>query len=278
MKFIKHVFTVIFRDFKYIFKSKLPLSFRLKYPFSKYYSLIQSTLFKRKTINYLNGTFHYDNWTTPISLQQYPHEIVYKILNNTTHPINSILDIGGNIGQFSRTINFFLPKSQIHVFEPNKTAFEILEKNTKQNPNIRTYNYGIGKNSKQELHFIENKTATGSLIAQNATSQLQSTKTKTQIIQLIDNPAQTTEQSHFDLIKVDVEGYEYEVLQNLQKISAHYLFLEISGNREKSFTHSAFFNEITKKFGEFNILYQTEFSKEMENFEILLEINHNNML
>ena len=210
----------------------------------------------------------------PISLQAYPHEIKHKILENTGSPIKKILDIGGNIGQFAITANHFLPEAEIFVFEPNQSAYDLLEKNTKDINGINIFKYGIGKPSKQDLYFLKDCSATGSLIKEN--SQINKMGNEDQpekvTIELTNDIKKVTGHNHFDLVKIDVEGYEYEVIKELKNIKSKYLFIEISGNRGKSFFHSDILVAIKENWGDFDINYQGSFTKDSSTFDLLLQL------
>jgi len=83
------------------------------------------------------------------------------------------LDIGGNIGQFSVTIAKLTAVKVIDVFEPNPYAYELLKPNTAQIKKISIHNIGIGPDAQHRLHFVEGRSAIGSLLRENAGGQKQ---------------------------------------------------------------------------------------------------------
>lgn len=58
--------------------------------------------------------------------------------------INTVLDIGANIGQFALEISKFLPNANICSFEPLRDVFAELIKNTRNIKNFRAFNFAIG--------------------------------------------------------------------------------------------------------------------------------------
>ncbi len=63
-------------------------------------------------------------------------------------PPATVLDIGGNLGQFSVTMKHVLgPDAQIDIFEPNGKVFPLLEDNIANLENVRAFNYGLGEAS-----------------------------------------------------------------------------------------------------------------------------------
>lgn len=71
---------------------------------------------------------------------------------------------------------------------------------------------------------------------------------------MISDVKNVTGRIEYDLVKVDVEGYELEVLKNLKNISMKYLFTEVSVSRKKTFTHAQFYKVLRDDFGESDIL------------------------
>lgn len=204
-------------------------------------------------MGYLGRKFVFDNIATPLNLQSYPYEVSREIIENTDKNIKTILDIGGNIGQLAVTLQFFLPKSKIDVFEPNPEIFELLKINCGKK--IRTFPYGVGKKGKEKLFFEPNRTATGSLYKENSSDNEKSIREVN--ISITNRVAEVTGRNMYDLVAIDVEGYEFEVVKNIKDIETRYLYIEVSTHqRAKNYFHSGLFSEIKKQFGEFDICYQ----------------------
>lgn len=223
-------------------------------------------------IRYLGSNFYYDNFYAPLSLQAYPHEIG-NILDNVDKNIKHVLDIGGNVGQFSKTLSHIHKEVKIDIFEPNMKIYPYLQKNLKHNKKIRLWNVGIGPAKKSmKLNFENGKSATGSFIVANASNSA-GAKLERIPVSLISDPAQLTRRKNYDLVKIDVEGYEYEALKYLGKnIKTKYLFVEVSGiGRYKNFKHSSLFSLIKKQFGDFDIVYQSKASVKDATMEFLFK-------
>src|SRR3989344_5274365 len=61
--------------------------------------------------------------------------------------INTILDIGANIGQFAIEARTKSPDSQIYSFEPLKECFKKLEKKFEKDKKFKAFNYALGNNT-----------------------------------------------------------------------------------------------------------------------------------
>jgi FkbM family methyltransferase len=233
--------------------SNIPLSYKLPYYWQLVVSYLRLSFTGSKHINYLGKEFHFDSLSTPFTLQLFPHEIHQKITNNVPSKIRSVLDIGGNIGQFSYTFKRLFKSVSIDVFEPNPEAFGFLQKNVQGLKGIRAYNYGLGGSGKTHIYYEAGRSSIGSLLKSNAGK---ASALKKVPVLLTNQPAKLTGKKYYDLIKIDVEGYEYEVITNLKGVSCRYMFIELSGpGREKSAYHSRMFTQLEEKFGPFNIIH-----------------------
>jgi FkbM family methyltransferase len=249
-------------------KSDLPASQKFFYYihiFTSYLGLIGG----KKSINYLGNNFLFDNPATPLNLQYYPREIKQKIIDNLATTPKHILDIGGNIGHFCVTANYYLPAAKIDIFEPNPEVFETLEKNIAGRKNLRAFNLAITPDKSSSFFFEPNRSGTGSFIAENATDN--KNKLTKITVQGTSQVSGVTGRSRYDLIKVDVEGYEYEVIKLLKDLKTAYLFIELSGSgRTKNYEHSELFALIKEQLGDFDIIYSTETSAQSITVDLLL--------
>ncbi len=250
-------------------KSDLSTAEKVAYYFSMLLSMTRSAVLKKNYIKYLGHTLYYDNFVTPMSLQFYPLDIKDILQNSTNIHIKRALDIGGNIGQFSLSLSHALDeKVKIDVLEPNVNIIELLNKNTSSSGNIHVYNQGIGDPSVKHLYYAPGKSGEGSIYKQNASLKKPSIKTP---ISLVNDVVKITGRDSYDLVKIDVEGYEYSLLKNLKPFRTKLLFLEITGQeRFKNYTHSELFSLIEKRFGKFDVLFQSAIDAKSIKYDILI--------
>lgn len=255
------------RNKEWLTASGVSPSMKLMY----YAHITKSISLNQRVIKYLGRRFYYDNPAAPLNLQNYPYEISKRILANMDKRPKTVLDIGGNIGQFSVTINHILGgKSKIDTFEPNPYAFEYLEKNTQNLKNIRLFRYGLGeKNETITLYFEPTRSAIGSFIKDNAGENIEEQKVK-----IIKDVKNRTKRMHYELIKIDVEGYEKYALAALRGLTFDYMFIELSGQtRTKDYDHSTLITQIRDQFGEFDIVYCSGVEKGSITFDMLLRFS-----
>jgi FkbM family methyltransferase len=272
---IKRVFELLF-----IWISTPKVNFMIK---MKYFIYLPITVFKliflhTRQIYYFKDKLIYDGFSDIFTTLAYPSEIYNRVIKNLKgEEIKQILDVGGNIGQFSITTSSLLNNlPQIHTFEPNKEIFEKLKINTKKYPNIKIYNCGIGKEGMVDLFYTNKNSGKGSIIKDNAVIEGSNSSLIKTKINLINDIKKITKVSYFDLIKIDVEGYEYSVLESLENIKCKYLFIEIAtGKRVKNYLHSDLLSLIQRKLGNFDILYQAETNINSECYDCLFRFVDN---
>lgn len=124
------------------------------------------------------------------------------------YPLNSnslVLDIGAYKGVWAKEINK-LYGCQVICFEPVSGIFKQLQENIGENKDIVAYNIAISdKNGAEEIYL--NKDAS-SLYEKGSSSETVETKTlKTAMLDYHISCA--------DLVKMNIEGSEYSVLENM---------------------------------------------------------------
>jgi FkbM family methyltransferase len=116
-----------------------------------------------------------------------------------------VLDIGGYKGEFAVDI-FCKYNATIYVFEPIESFFKIIQKKFVNNPKIKVYNFGLaGKDEQMEISMTDNASSVFLKTEDSETIQLKS----------IVNFLQKNNIQFVDLIKINIEGGEYELLESL---------------------------------------------------------------
>lgn len=154
------------------------------------------------------------------SLENLFHEIFvsgeYHYSETTFRP-KVIFDCGANIGLATIYFKIFYPKVKIYSFEPNPVAFKYLERNIKLNNlrNVFLQQIALSDESGEvELFFDEKNLVTGSL-NQDRDTFYQAIKVRA--AKLSDF---ILSEEVVDLIKLDVEGAEIMIINELIKHSA----------------------------------------------------------
>jgi len=128
----------------------------------------------------------------------------YKVDFATNEPF--IIDCGSNIGLSIIYFKTHYPNAKIIGFEPDPKIFSILKKNTSKFQDIVLYNKAVSK-EKGKLNFVSEGGFSGRLNDAAAGNNVISVETE---------PLSPLLNRKIDLLKIDIEGAEYEVLQEIQ--------------------------------------------------------------
>ncbi len=220
-------------DYYWLNSRRIGLLERLAFLFRKYSSIISN----KREIKYLGKKFYYDNRFSPAILQSYPKEIeqINKTINLSK--INTVLDVGANIGQFSVTLSSLFPHIRSYSFEPNTGVFKTLQKNLSRSKNQKSYPFGLGlKPGKRTFYFSPSASAEGSFYQENINQNFIRKDVNRVKVDIITPTRSELRRkgipTKFDLVKIDVEGSEMEVLKSLRSIKFDYLFIEVSVKRK----------------------------------------------
>jgi len=114
-------------------------------------------------------------------------------------PDSVVLDCGGYMGDFADAI-WQKYDCEVRVFEPVKQFYEICRDRFKDIPKIRVHNYGLGGSTRKSFFRIKGN-MTGSFADDGPT----------EVIDLVEGSRILPG----DLMKLNIEGGEFEVLDNL---------------------------------------------------------------
>ena len=146
-----------------------------------------------------------------------------------------IIDIGAHKGE---TIDLFYKNfsiKKIYSFEPNTSLFEILKRKKKfKKDNIEIFNIGFGEKSDVKELNIFKDTSSSTLNYINENTKYFQRKKKLMSLFFKDQNFLTERQmvkiynlsefmldkniNHIDILKIDTEGYEYNILKGLRDV------------------------------------------------------------
>jgi len=186
-----------------------------------------------------------------------------------------IFDIGANVGEWS---NFIIDEYKdidykLYLFEPSLVTFNKLKENIKSRKNVSMFPIGFGDRTETLKLFYDNET-------QGSASILKKGKYFEDIqIETIDNFCKENNISTIDFLKMDVQGYEYNILSGakemLKKGRIKYIQFEFDEpNVENRVFFKDFWELLNKKYDIFHSLYNglikiEKYHYELENFRCM---------
>ncbi len=219
--------------------NRTPESFFVKLIPNNYQYLPHTYRFiKRNGIKFKVDLFDYMGWWIYFGIKDKSRRKLYDLVKKN----NFVIDVGANIGE--TLINFAKltqPEGAVHGFEPDALNYQRCTENIQLNPfnNIILNNLGLG--AKAGTYFI--KTDTPSNRGGNKISA-EYIENNTEVINIItlDQYILDKKLTQIDLIKIDVEGYELQVLKGSELLIKKFrpsFFIELDDSNLKEQGDSA---------------------------------------
>lgn len=133
-------------------------------------------------------------------------------------PIKTVIDIGANTGQFSQKICQLLPNAKIYAFEPLPDCYSALIATFDKNSNFTAFNVALGNQTGQAKIYQNEFSPASSLLPLAALHKQTFPYAQEVLMQEIkvfqlDDLAKNLELDELLLIKVDVQGFEHQVIE-----------------------------------------------------------------
>lgn len=160
----------------------------------------------------------------------------FRHLKKREFQCNHFLDVGAHEADVSKMAISFFPNATIYMVEPLEEMRPQLENFCKKNPKSRLFNFAVGaENSKQELNIFNDLGWSGFM--DNDVQAQYKKKSRTVEIRTIDDLIRNKEMEIPDLVKLDVQGFELEVLKGASSLfgKTELFIMEVSlQNKHKS--------------------------------------------
>lgn len=162
----------------------------------------------------------------------------YGVISNgvTFSPGDVVLDIGANEGMFTVFMAKLFPQTKVFAFEPVPRTYEILKRNLKINKveNVVASNLGIGAPGKSSAIMNVSNDHSGGSSAMLTFVEKDMFRVQVGLMSL-DEVFETYHIDRCRLLKMDIEGMEYEVLYPFDLSRVDYFAGEIHHNRKLDF-------------------------------------------
>jgi FkbM family methyltransferase len=150
-----------------------------------------------------------------IASKEFVDEREYKFLTGCDFPEGPVFDVGANIGVISLILARRFPDRVIHAFEPNPSSVRSLRKNISQNQadNVIVRDVAVGAKQEKVL-FDANPRDRGTARKVNEKSR----HVRQVACVTLDSYVEEYGIEKVSLLKIDVEGYEKEVIKGARRL------------------------------------------------------------
>ncbi|HVU88680.1 MAG TPA: FkbM family methyltransferase [Pirellulales bacterium] len=153
---------------------------------------------------------------------------IMETLGRVVHPGDTVVEVGGHIGYVALWLARLVGPGHVYVFEPGPNNLRYIERNLHGKPNVTLVPKGVGDVSTQRTMFVERLTGLNNTFVEespllkanaafdgfNADELRESVPVE--LVRFDDFAAEHSLRA--DLIKIDVEGFESEVLQGMREV------------------------------------------------------------
>lgn len=148
--------------------------------------------------------------------------------------INTVVDVGANVGQFALICNSCLPNAKVHSFEPLAKARKVFAKVLEGSDRVSLHPVALGEH-RAELHMhVTAKADSSSLLTPSLQASIfpGTHEVGTEVISVMPLEERLSREdiSAPALLKIDVQGYELQVLRGCKTLLGcfDYVFVELS--------------------------------------------------
>ena len=166
--------------------------------------------------------------------------------------IDIIFDVGANVGQFAVFSSIYFKGISIHSFEPLKECFDKLNEVSNLYLDINPYNLALGSsNEKLRLNF-GSQLDSSSILSFSTTLEVNYGVSDSGASALVDTQRGDTfirhkgleDQFNRGLLKIDVQGYELQVLKGMGNFISSFAFIYVELSFVELYTGQASASEV----------------------------------
>jgi len=137
------------------------------------------------------------------------------------------IDVGSNIGYYAILESTLVGKNgKVICIEPSPPSFKMLQKNVKlqNSSNIETYNFACGDYDGTVKFFVSNRSNWSRVIPENKSKSIvdEDLTIIDVSIKKLDTFLTEIPETKIDIIRMDIEGYEYTALRGMTKTIEKY--------------------------------------------------------
>jgi FkbM family methyltransferase len=135
-----------------------------------------------------------------------------------TRQFSVVFDVGANTGQTAKSLTMYCKSSHIYCFEPVKATFAVLEKSYDKYENVHCINKALGSSRGVAEIRLHKNSELNTLVSNQPRIEDLTDDTEELRIETIDLFCAENSVESIDILKMDVQGWEIEVLKGSEKM------------------------------------------------------------
>lgn len=133
-----------------------------------------------------------------------------------------VIDIGANLGYFSKTFSRLSPNGKVICIEPLPQYYSILKYFLSSKKNIEIHNVALGKDAGEVTMILPKSNGMIRTGLPYISKSDEKSEHPTQQVQIVNPNSLLKNLSKIDYIKCDIEGFEWIVFQELKEVLKQY--------------------------------------------------------
>lgn len=162
-----------------------------------------------------------------------------------------VFDVGAHVGDFTDCVLAFQPWAVVHAFEPIREVFEVLDRKFNSHPGVYCENVALASETgEQSIHvstyaqassFLEN----GQVLKQGVYG-IDFTPARSEMVRVETLAEYATAHSvnQIKLLKLDVQGFELEVLKGAESMLDKIDFIYAEAQFQELYKHGPMFTDV----------------------------------
>jgi FkbM family methyltransferase len=149
----------------------------------------------------------------------YGIDLEFDIARCGRREIECVFDVGANVGQSVLRFNSYWPNAKIFSFEPVEETFRQLVENTRGFSNVQCENIALGASRGTGIIWLQDKGNSWNSLKEEVNRQETSIGQQEKVeITTLDEFCLENQVNCIDFLKINVEGYELEVLKGADRM------------------------------------------------------------
>lgn len=174
------------------------------------------------------------------------HEFLFK-----NYSIDTVIDIGANKGQFALIANYFNNKCKIYSFEPLLDPYNKFNRVFSGKQNVSSFQVAISPHQGKQKFYVSKQNDSSSLlkIGKSQTEYFKNTELlREEFIDCgkLNQFIKYDDLSGTTLMKIDVQGYELNVLKSSKDFFKHIDFIYCEVSFQELYEEQSLVNEIIR--------------------------------